>query len=389
MKKILFATTALVASTGFAMADVDVTGSAEMGVFGGDNFDGSDQDAQFHTDINVIFTMSGETDAGLTFGAFVELDSDVDNNLAPFDPAEAGDDTAIFVSGALGTLTMGDTDGALDFALSELSIGASIQDNEEHFGWNGNSGLDGTYDGQVARYDYAIGGFSIAASAEIDDDPDTFRIDSNGNIFDDIGDSIEEIEQDTVLGIGARYDGTFNNIDFGAGIGYQRAGMSQGIDPVGVDGDGNPIFSDTNEMDAEVLGLSLDMSMDNGLSAIVNYSNYDNVFQTSIGDFAPDDGLVGIGVELDEHYGLAVGYEFGAFLVSANYGKFEYDGAETSGYGLIANYDLGGGAELQAGYAHNDYEAEDAVIDGLTGAPGNLDQSGDFDTYSFGIAMNF
>ena len=384
MKKILFATTALVASTSFAMAEVNVEGEAEMGVFGGDNFDGSEQDTQFHTDINVIFSMAGETDAGLTFGAFVELDSDENNDFAPFDPAEAGSDTAVFVSGALGTLTMGDTDGALDFALSELSIGGTIQDNEEHFGWNGNSGLDGTYDGQVARYDYSFGNFTVAASAEIDDDDDNFADLGDDDFLDGIENDIRQIENDTAVGIGARYDGTFNMVDFGVGVGYQTAGMGTLVD---ADNDG--VFDDTDDVDAEVFGLSLDMAMENGLSAIVNYSNYENVRQTSIGDFAPEDGLVGIGVELEDHWGLAVGYEFGAFLVSANYGEFSFDGAETSGYGVQANYDLGGGAELQGGWSRSEYEAEGAVIDGLTGATGNLDQSGDFDTYSFGIAMNF
>lgn len=382
MKKILFATTALVASTSFAMADVDITGEAEMGVFGGENLDGSEMDTQFHSDINVVFEMTGETDAGLTFGAFVELDSGDEG----FNASKAGDDTAVFVSGALGTLTMGDTDGALDFALSEIAIGGTLQDNEEHFGYSGNSGLDGTYDGQIARYDYSIGDFAISASAEIDDDDDNFAELGDTDFFDDLENEFSQIENDTVLGIGARYSGTFRNIDFGAGIGYQKAGMGTLID---TDGDG--VFDDTDDVDAEVLGFSLDVAMDNGLSAVVNYTTYDNLFATEIGNFGPmdEDTIVGIGVELDQHYGIAIGYEFGAFLVSANYGKFEYQGAETSGYGLTANYDLGGGAQLQAGYAHNDYEAQGTVIDGLTGAAGNLDQSGDFDTYSFGIAMNF
>ncbi|KKL69695.1 hypothetical protein LCGC14_2112360, partial [marine sediment metagenome] len=74
MKKVLFATTALVASTSFAMADVDLSGVAEMGIFGGDGIED-----QFHTDIDVTFSMSGSTDNGLTFGASIDLDeSDTD-----------------------------------------------------------------------------------------------------------------------------------------------------------------------------------------------------------------------------------------------------------------------------------------------------------------------
>ncbi|MEQ8367166.1 MAG: porin, partial [Roseicyclus sp.] len=48
MKKVLFATTALVATAGVAAADVAVSGGAEMGLFGG-----SGTETQFFTDIDV------------------------------------------------------------------------------------------------------------------------------------------------------------------------------------------------------------------------------------------------------------------------------------------------------------------------------------------------
>ena len=324
MNKLLLASTALVASTTFAMADVDLSGFAEMGVFGQNwSVDELDQDLQFHTDIDVTFSMSGETDAGLTFGASVDLDEEIGDNNADDGGAESAatrndaDDggATMFVSGSLGTLTMGDTDGALDFALTEAIIGASLRDDNEHAGYNGNAGLDGFYDGQVARYDYSFGDFSVAASAEIDDGGD-----------------------DPVLGVGAKYTGEFAGIAFGAGLGYQTVDFEDG--------------------DSSVIGVSLDMNMDNGLQAIVNYSQLDV-------------DVAGVSTE-DEHYGLAIGYEFGSLLVAANYGKFEFDdGSEIDGYSLIANYDLGGGASLQAGYGDSD-------IDGV-----------DAETYSFGIAMSF
>ena len=65
MKKVLLASTALVASAGIAAADVSLSGSAELGIIDDDTA------TQFHTDIDVTFTMSGETDGGLTFGASV------------------------------------------------------------------------------------------------------------------------------------------------------------------------------------------------------------------------------------------------------------------------------------------------------------------------------
>jgi len=83
-----------------------------MGIFDSDAVAGT----QFFTDIDVTFTMSGETDSGLTFGASVDLDEGGDasiaggvavNNEATNNNADDGGAT-IFISGSFGTVTMGD-----------------------------------------------------------------------------------------------------------------------------------------------------------------------------------------------------------------------------------------------------------------------------------------
>ncbi|PZX18850.1 outer membrane protein OmpU [Palleronia aestuarii] len=372
MKQILFATTALVASTSFAMADVDISGFAEMGIFGGENTDGSEIDTQFHTDIDATFSMSGETDNGLTFGASVDLDEQIGDNNADDGLGESGatrDDSddggaTMFVSGSLGTLTMGDTDGAYDFALSESIIGATLRDDNEHLGYSGNNEMDGLYDGQIVRYDYTFGAFTVAVSAEIDDAPDSGLIDfdnfdGQGFTTNEIGSFLEtqaaEIDNDTVLSVGGRYQGTFGAADFGVGVGYQRAGNDQ-IVSITTNEAGDAITDVEFENEAvEAYGFSVDFSMENGFQGVLDYSEYDN--------------LAG----LDNHLGLAAGYEFGALLVALNYGKFELeDGGDNSGYALTANYDLGGGAQLQGGYAQNKPESGE-----------------DYDRFSFGIAMSF
>jgi outer membrane protein OmpU len=327
MKTVLFATTALVATAGIAAADVELSGFAEMGVVGGD-----DVETQFHTDIDATFTMTGETDGGLTFGANIdidEIDGDEENSSAAFSPDTQGGES-IFVSGAFGTLTMGDTDGALDWALQEAIIGSAINDDHEHAGYNGNAGLDGTYDGQIARYEYAFADFSVAVSGEIDDDAD-----DNG---------------DPVLGLGVKYATEFSGIGMAFGAGVQTIGGLDDIadriaDDLGIDEEDLPD-------DITIFGLSADLDFAGGFRVILNYSDYDD-----IGD----------------HYGIAVGYTMDALTVAANYGNFDNsDVADTDGYGLVANYDLGGGAELQAGYGHSD-----------------VDGGEDSDTYSFGVAMSF
>lgn len=335
MKKVLFATTALVASTGIAAAEVALSGSAEMGIVGG-----TGMDIQFHTDIDVTFTMSGETDNGLTFGASVDIDESVSG--AAFASTTQGGES-VFLSGNFGTITMGDTDGAFDWALQEaLAGGGSINGDEEHGGYNGNGGLDGNYDGQVVRYDYSFGDFSVALSGEVDDTG--------------FGDPI--------LGVGFRYNADLGGLTLGVGVGFQTGDTVTGgvttttqfINKAGTPADPSDDFLDSITFttakvatSTDVWGLSLDAQFENGLRAIVNYSDLDNN---------------------NEHYAIALGYETGAIAVGVNYGEFN-NGA--SGFGLAASYDLGGGAAIQFGYGSTD--------------PAGAGSS--TDSYSLGVSMSF
>ncbi|NVK61771.1 MAG: porin, partial [Rhodobacteraceae bacterium] len=135
MKKILFATTALVATAGIASAEVTLSGQAEMGIFNSGydlaNREEND-DTQFFTDLDVTFTMTGEADNGLTFGATIDLDEAADyNNPGRFErPGDQGGEN-MFVSYGGATLTMGDTDGALDARVPEMALaGGSLADDE-------------------------------------------------------------------------------------------------------------------------------------------------------------------------------------------------------------------------------------------------------------------
>ncbi|MEC8631435.1 MAG: porin [Pseudomonadota bacterium] len=285
MKKVLFATTALVASAGFAAAEVSLSGSAEIGIF-----DNGTSDAQFHSDMDVKFSLSGETDNGLTFGATIDLDEVGDDDdvagIGAGDPIAAagtGEEHSVFISGGFGTVTMGDTDGALDWAMQEVNlVGGSIQDDETiHAGFNGNAGLDGSNDGQVLRYDYSFGAFAVAASVELDDAGTA----------------------DDVYAIGFKYDADLGGIALGFGLGYQ---------------DGGATFGD-------ITGVSIDADFGNGFVAGLNYSDF------STGN---------------DHLGLGVGYTMDALSIGVNYGEFD-TGAD--GFGLAVNYDLGG-AVVQFGY---------------------------------------
>jgi outer membrane protein OmpU len=306
MKKVLFATTALVASAGIASAQgVTLSGAAEMGIVGGDAT--SAGNIEFWNDIDVKFSLSGETDNGLTFGATIDLDEVV--AAGPGIPG-TGNPASAFLSGNFGTITMGDTDGAFDWALKELDQIADINDsNTGHSGFNGNAGLDGTYDGQIARYDYSFGDFAFAVSAELDDSG----------------------AGDPVFGIGGKYSGDLGGVTLGVGLGYQSNGVN------------------------DILGISVDAGMSNGISLGVNYSDLD-----------------GAGGH-DSHAGIGAWYSMDALSVGVNYGVYQVTGGgDHSGVGVAANYDLGGGAVVQFGY-------------GSSTSVGGVNT----DSFSLGVAMSF
>ena len=308
----LLASTALVATAGIAAAEVKITGYAEIGIIGGDKY----ATDSWHTDIDVTFSMTGESDGGLAFGASIDLD-EADDSAAggslAFGNMTQGGETYFLSYGAL-RLDMGDTDGAFDAAMQEVNLaGASIADDEtSHAGFNGNAGLDGTFDGQIARVSYSAAGFTAGISAEIDDSGDA----------------------DPVWGLGLRYTTDLGGTAIGIGLGYQ-----------------------TQEDIGDLVGISLDAKMANGFSAAINYSELD----PEVGD----DNVT--------HLGLGVGYTMNALSVGVNYGVYEVDGDETSsGFGLAATYDLGGGLAAHLGYGNSDIAGSD-----------------DVDSYSLGLSMSF
>ncbi|PHQ98725.1 MAG: porin [Marinosulfonomonas sp.] len=338
MKKVLLTTTALVAFAGAASAEVTLSGYAEIGLIGGS---AAGFETQFHNDFDVKFTLSGETDNGLTFGATIDLD-EVSGGIS-----NTGNPSAVFISGGFGKITMGDTDGAFDWAMQEVGIGSALADDHTtHAGFNFNSGLDGLYDGQVLRYDNTFGDFGVAVSATLDDSG--------------VGSA--------AWGVGVKYKAALGGVDLGLGLGYQSgdvvtAAIAAAVPTAGPDGldstlDDTPAVvavpaSVTGSTD--VWGVSVDAKFGGGFRAIVSYSDADVAgFSTT-------------------HTGLGLGYTTGALTVSANYGVYNPAvGLDTDGYGLAVNYDLGGGAVVMAGYG----SASDA------GAPS-------VDTWSVGLGLSF
>ena len=105
MKKVLLATSALVASAGIASADITLSGSADIGVkdTGATNTGG-----YLHNEIDFNIVASTTTDAGYTFGASVDIDDQTGST------AGSVADQETYISGPFGKVTVGDVDPAAD-----------------------------------------------------------------------------------------------------------------------------------------------------------------------------------------------------------------------------------------------------------------------------------
>lgn len=111
MKKILFATTALVLSAGVAAAEshgsaLTFSGNGRMGV----RYDGTDM--QFTSRVRASVSMAGTTDGGLSFGGSFDFHNAV--------AAANGSSGSVFISGAFGKISMGDVDSAVQASVGQV-----------------------------------------------------------------------------------------------------------------------------------------------------------------------------------------------------------------------------------------------------------------------------
>ena len=113
MKKLLIATTALVASAGIASADITMSGSAAAGFH--TDLAGAPAPGQgIYSNIGVVISMSTTTDSGVTFSTSMDAESGIEIDTGDFEYDGAAGNTFalgnVSASGAFGTLTF-DSDG--------------------------------------------------------------------------------------------------------------------------------------------------------------------------------------------------------------------------------------------------------------------------------------
>ncbi len=333
MKKVLFATSALVLTAGVAAAEVAVSGDGRMGVI----YDGND--AQFSSRARVLFTLTGESDAGLSFGGSFRVDQE---NYGSDRAASNGTRGAVWVSGTYGKLSMGDTLSASEAAIGDLyeigyTEGAFADDVEEITYLTG----DGADRGQGSNilYEYTINQISLYASATDGS--------SRAWYADTYGDGTPDEDTDTAFAIAAKYSAD----NWWAALGYAKRG------------------------DADEISLAGEGKFNN-ISVKGIYVKYSDAFVTSpvvgqtysSGDEGPVgfDAGVGANVKLDNTIGLAAAYQMDAVAVKGFYRKDKYksdaDSQSFDSFGIGADYDLGGGAVLAGGIIDTDY-LNDTVVD--------------------------
>ena len=313
MKKVLLASTALVLSAGVAAADMTVSGDGRMGII--NNFD-SNNTLGFTSRFRAIFTGSGETDGGLSFGGTIRADNAggiTINNPPAGVPVEADDIVpgggvlgvagSVFISGDFGTLTMGDVAGAPEAAVGDLAgVGLTGLGDLNEMTYLSNRGALAR---SAARYDYSFGDFGVHVSA---DNPVAYPTSST-----------LRTENET-YGAAVTYSGDL----FSAGLGWEDR-----------DGVGSHIIGSLSGTFAGVT-----------LKGIFGQADFDG------GDTA-------------DQWGISAAYTFDATTVSAFYTDRD-DGLGSEAFGIGAVYDLGGGASVRGGYVSNETTDNDAFDFGVS-----------------------
>lgn len=329
MKKVLFATSALVAFAGAASAEVAVTGDARIGMLynsasayclsaTGDESvvpstgcpTGSTLESRGVWNVvnraRVKFTMTGESDAGLSFGAEFRADQAsqaIGNNMSR---------GKVWVSGAYGKLSAGDVDSAAEMAvgdLAEVGLTGLAYFNETSYL---TSDLDDSADSNLL-YEYSINGVNLYASF-----------------------------QDGYVGItGAKNEAT----GWALGASYEMAGYKVGIGYEKAD----EFYLETPNLGDAITGISVGnkaSSLSLSASTTFNEVTVKGLYSTTTIDEAMTDGS---DAKFDQ-FGLSAEYTMANGVGLAGfYKQNKLEDFKVDAIGMGASYDIGGGATVKGG----------------------------------------
>jgi outer membrane protein OmpU len=283
MKKVLFATTALIATAGVASADIGISGDGRMGIVNTEASGNLDNETQFNSRIRITFTASGTTDAGIAFGGSVRADNAGATNQT--DTADGtnggvnGQGGSVYVSGDFGKITMGDVGSAHESATGDLAgVGYTMSKNE--------MGYAGGGDDEGVAWSYSVDNLTLYASMG---QPQS----SSAN--NESGFGLSYSMAGVTLGVGTADDGTTEETS--ASIRASVAGV--GITAIIIDRNNDTSVSGET-------GLSLSYAVDSNLSVAAFTRSTENVG-------AADRDYTGVGFSMNLGGGatLAGGYTQG------------------------------------------------------------------------------
>lgn len=303
MKKVLFATTALIATAGMASADISLSGSGRFGIVYNSAMDGVGQSkTKVEKRMTINIDGSGSTDGGLDFGGRIRLRSDEG------DAAGATSSANVWMGNDMFRITVGNTDGAminrigyfqgtigltgLQWANLSSHIGSASYFDLSTFSSRGNSG-------DVVRLDFNVAGFGVSLSTN------------------STGDHASNGSQDSIAV-------SYNFGDWNVAAGYATNIKTTAISAAEVD-----MFSLSAAGNIGDFGVGVQYSdLENAGSKIVLNGSYD-FGQTTVAAFVAHTdedtaGSAGIGATGDEtEYGIGFTHSLGGAIlaggVSRNY----------------------------------------------------------------------
>ncbi|MQQ08137.1 porin [Epibacterium sp. SM1979] len=272
MKKILFASTALIATAGVAAAEVSFGGYGRFGLFYDEGATGTAKETRLEQRFRFNITATAETDAGVEFGGRIRLQSDENST------GGAGGDgpgAAMFWASIGGfRLDVGQTSDVLDsgdvvdFFGHGVGLTAFVEQADAFGGFDANGFGAGDTDQQVVKARYSVGDFTGAVSY-------TEENDSTGdNSYYQIGFGYD---------FGAVAAGVvYGERDDAAETSYWIIGLSGDLGPVGY----NLTVGESDAVNEVAIGLSgsYDISSATTLTAVIADSGVD-----------ADDTVYGIG----------------------------------------------------------------------------------------------
>jgi len=170
MKKVLFATTALIATGGMAAAEVTLSGAGRFGIEYNEARNGVGQsETKIEKRMTINIDGSGSTDGGLDFGGRIRLRSQEGDAATPVSAAN------VWMGNDSFRITVGNTNGAMLQRLNYFGNGnvgltgvgwRNISFNMGNSNWTLNSFSSRGNTGDVVRLDFNAGGFGVSLSTD-------------------------------------------------------------------------------------------------------------------------------------------------------------------------------------------------------------------------------